>query len=895
MLRRLPSAGGAHFVGGAGFPLKKGALRGGTCATARRIFQFCTGFVLSLFTVSAVALTVRVESPGGAPRIVVDGQPVRARMFWGGPGWSALAVGAEWKAHDFEFTATGGAAHGTMHFRFDPSQGEAWVDDIRVVDLTAGGDLIPLTDFEGGRAAFDRDWRCWPTDHTNTVGTITVEPGAGHGGNGGLHVRLAAPPDGVWPDFHLHHRANLRLTAGHRYRVTFWAKASATRMIQIGFYDPEKSYAQIGGPLDPFPAQVRLAADAGVNFVSFPVPLPWPKPGEPDDWREVDAVCASVLAANPQALLIPRVPMNPPDWWRAAHPDDVMQWEDGTRRLMVVASPAYRRDASARLVAFISHVEAKFGDRVAGYHPAGQNTDEWFYEGSWERPLSGYAPADLAAWQRWLKVCYQTDAALRAAWHDPAASFERAAVPGAGARHASPAGVFRDPEKEQPVIDWARFQQDAMAECVCELARSARTASHGRKLVLFFYGYVHELAALPNGPAVSGHYRLRRVLDCPEIDVLCSPISYFDRGLGGSAPAMSAAESVALAGKLWLNEDDTRTSVATGIMPGFKDRVETVAETDAELTRNTAQAGLRNFGTWWMDLTRTGWFNDAALWTRMKSLAVLDDALLRMPTPYHPEIAAVLDESAMELVTPEGHSVSRECAYTVRQMLGRSGAPYGQYLLDDVLAGRVQAKLYVFLNAWSLTAAQREKLREATRGSLCVWCYAPGWFDGGQPSLAAMEQLTGFRLQQLDGLSGWAVPTPGAGLTEPFGRNKPVRPLFGLRDAADGETLATYANGHTAVALRKTSLFVGAPGLTSELVRFAARRAGVHLYADVDCNVTANGNFILLHAVKDGPVPIHTGRPGPVTDALSGTALGEGPRLTLPMKFGETRVLKLAP
>ena len=36
-------------------------------------------------------------------------------------------------------------------------------------------------------------------------------------------------------------------------------------------------------------------------------------------------------------------------------------------------------------------------------------------------------------------------------------------------------------------------------------------------LILFFYGYVFEFAAVPNGPATSGHYALRRVLDSPDI------------------------------------------------------------------------------------------------------------------------------------------------------------------------------------------------------------------------------------------------------------------------------------------------------------------------------------------------------------------------------------------
>jgi hypothetical protein len=92
-----------------------------------------------------------------------------------------------------------------------------------------------------------------------------------------------------------------------------------------------------------------------------------------------------------------------------------------------------------------------------------------------------------------------------------------------GHRHRVTFWVSARPERE--LIDWAEFQQQAMSQCVCDLAHAVRTASGGRKLEVFFYGYLSEFAAAPTGPTVSGHYALRRVLDSPDIDVLCSPIS----------------------------------------------------------------------------------------------------------------------------------------------------------------------------------------------------------------------------------------------------------------------------------------------------------------------------------------------------------------------------------
>jgi hypothetical protein len=227
------------------------------------------------------------------------------------------------------------------------------------------------------------------------------------------------------------------------------------------------------------------------------------------------------------------------------------------------------------------------------------------------------------------------------------------------------------------------------------------------------------------------------------------------------------------------------------------------------------------------------------------------------------------------------------------------GAPYGQYLQDDVVAGRVPAKMYVFLTAWRLSPAQRQQLLDATRGSLRIWCYAPGFHEEDGTSLDAMHKLTGFQIKRVSSVNAWARPTESGrklGFISAFGVQSPIEPLFAAADANSDEALATYPDGLVAVALRKTaggtSLFVGPPGLSSELLRLAARQAGVHLWTQTDCNVYANGPFLVLHAAQDGPLEVNTGVSGEVRDVLTGQAVGQGPKITLPIKTGETRVLR---
>jgi len=211
--------------------------------------------------------------------------------------------------------------------------------------------------------------------------------------------------------------------------------------------------------------------------------------------------------------------------------------------------------------------------------------------------------------------------------------------------------------------------------------------------------------------------------------------------------------------------------------------------------------------------------------------------------------------------------------------------------------------MYVFLTAWRLTPQQRRQLLDATRGATRIWCYAPGYQDDHGTSLEAMQELTGFyRIKKVTPAKALATPTPAGarlGLKEPLGVDARIEPLLAVVDAAVQETLATYPDGSTAVAMRRSadgvSLFVGPPGLTPQLLRLAARQAGVHLFAQQDCNVYANGPYVALHASQDGPLELDAGQAGALRDLLTGQALGQGPKISLTLKKGETRVLVVEP
>jgi len=827
-------------------------------------------------------VTVRVKDTPGGPQIHVNGEPVPPRFFWGSMNVGSLSVSTEWQEYSFDFVPGRVDGGGTLHFRFAQQPGHVWLGDVRIVDAATGVDVLPAGSFSTPDA-FAATWSTWPVGDANTVGALEVIDGA-------LQVTLHDPRDGGnWPDFHLHSHAPLSFDEGKTYRCSFRARSDAPQPLRTQVYNvSEGVWTLVGGPPASFLNQVALARDAGVDLVSYSAPNCWAEPEKPQHWEALDTLCRQIIAVNPKVLLVPRVGADAPDWWLERHPQSRMVYDgDKEVRHSCVSDRAYRADVCAHLEKLCRHLTETFPDNFAGVHPCGQNTGEWFYQDSWLQPLSGYDADTKAAFREGL-----------AAQGDPDADV--AEPPTADERRAHPFGLLRDPAKERQLIEFARFQQQEMADHVLAMAEACRKGTDGEKLVVFFYGYLFEFAPLQTGAPTCGHYALSSVLKSRDIDILCSPISYTDREWLGTAPSMTAAESVRRAGILWLNEDDSRTFLD----PRPQEHVQEGGLVDLEQTqqvmlRNTAQAALRGFGTWWMDLPAQGWFNDARIWDQMVRLRPVDAAMLMRARPFTPDIAAVLDEDSMCHLTGGSAIAARPLIYEARASLGRSGAPYGQYLLNDVLAGNVPAHLRFMLAAWALTPEERAAL-EAERAAdvTRVWCYAPGYIYPDRLDVAGIKEVTGFDARPVVLETAMVTPTAEGrrlGLTDPWGVEEAIRPLFAVQAAPD-EILATYADGSAAVALRKsargTDVFLGVPQLTPELVHALARQAGVHLFTETGAAVWAADGYLSIQAHVAGPLEIDTGKEGPVTDALDGAPLGQGPVVRLDFAQGEVRVLR---
>ncbi len=690
-------------------------------SSTKRVHLAALAVFMALYASSTFAVENNkefdVKTFNGVPMITIDGTPVRSRVFFGIKNASSVMVDSEWKTREYEFvpqeTVDG---NGTLHFRFGSTPGTVFIDNVSIIEKESGTIVAGPYAFEK-ETEFSNSWESWHNAFQGVeIASVDIQKNAGVDDSNALVVRVNDFPKELRPDFHIYHKARLSFKKGTTYVVKFDLRADAVRKLNVSVYRPASPsfvlIASLGKNV--FESQVELAADAGVDFVSFIAPL-WPNEDGSYDWSFLDGVCDDALKANPNALLIPRLDIQGTKKWLAAHPEARAKWQktgqdyDNQGWLWATpTSPEYRQTACEALAAAIRHLEEKYGDSIAGYHPAGQNTNEWFTPNTWTEGYHGFSKSDRVAFRRWLRNKYETDEALRESWNDHAVTLETAEVPNVEERDASREKPIVESQK---LLDFNAFWQDAMADLLLELAKTIKQETDGRKLSVLFYGYSYEFSIVAKGPAASAHYALRRLLDSPDVDIICSPFSYFERQLGAGGCCMLNAESVSAAGKLYLYEDDARTFLAYANGERQYSPTTNVKDSINVLLRNSGECALRNFGTWLMDLGAAGWYDSSELWQASASLEKLDRYFIENPTPYVPEVGVFLGEKSMLEISSGDYS--GKGIFYFRKDLDLLGAPYAQYDLDDLLEGRIPApKLAIVLNPEALDDETKGKILE---------------------------------------------------------------------------------------------------------------------------------------------------------------------------------------
>ena len=618
--------------------------------------------------------------------------------------------------------------------------------------------------------------------------------------------------------------------------------------------------------------QIRYAYQAGVRIFTMLAHLPWRTGADERNYTHLEEMLQFVADIAPDAMILPRLIFSPPSGWVRRNPDDMAIGVDGPSGDVSLGSQAFwAGDAEDALRAAIERIAAgPHASRVLGVY---LEHGEWIYD-----RVAGYdrSPVNTKAFRRWLRAEYRGNVVqLRAAWHDGNVTFDNADVPSYPPPTNFPVGANQFfGARERRWVDFHKFSSAIAAQVINRLGRVVKETSGEKLTVAVSYGYTFEL---PRGH--SGHLALADVLACPYVDMLTGPFSYTGREAGGSAPFPSPVDSIALHGKLWIAEDDTKTYLASDESPdAYNVRLDDIRQTQTVHARNFGAALTKGTGISWMDLWGEGWLDTEEIWEALAAMVDfayvhLDRHLKRTEPVPTPPVAVFVDEASCMNVRDEDLLNSLVGGH--RDTFARAGVEVGYYLLSDLASEKFAhtVKLAILLNAFTVSELTRTAIRTKlnNHGTTVVWLMAPGCIDG---PVSELSEIVGvhLKLQPYASKAGSIfLNNSGTPLLEgingmTFGDSVRRHPLIAADDFR-ARTLAEFPNRNPSVAIRKhprhQSVFIGEPVLTLGLLRNLCRLAGIHRYQADDDVMWVSDSWLSIHSGPGGGIkvvlPVDTG------------------------------------
>ncbi|MBC7805287.1 MAG: hypothetical protein H7145_03980 [Akkermansiaceae bacterium] len=639
--------------------------------------------------------------------------------------------------------------------------------------------------------------------------------------------------------------------------------------------------------------QIKRAYASGVRLFTLLAHLPWKRKAGDRRFDALDDTFALVAENAPDAFVLPRLIFSPPASWERANPEEMAAFANGEFGDVSIGSELFwGGEAKDALRAAIEHLaEGEHAKRTLGIY---LEHGEWFQS---KGVGADRSPANTSAFREWLKYQYRNnEVALRSAWYDGTVTFDTAEIPSPEAFAAATSGNGTQPiflsDREMRLADFYAYTSVITADRIVQLGAIVKEASASRLAVAVSYGYTLEIAR-PN----CGHYALGDVLSSPNVDILTAPLSYAGRLPGGSAPVPVPVDSIHLAGKLFIAEDDTKTHLAMRPTEDlYNPKIATEEGTRAVHSRNVGTVLAKGCGISWMDLWGEGWLDDDATWEHLGSLVGLMETVadMRRASPNAvaaPHVAVFVDEQSLfDMSGDEEPSLLPQLIGRHRDIFARAGASVGFYLLSDLLKPEfpVSPRLFVFLNAFHLPVAIRTVLQNRWQddGRTFAWLFAPGVRESG--NIAELSETIGIqlRLQPWGSRTGTVVTDGRFALTENakgerFGEEKRVNPSLTVVDPK-AQILGEYVtSGNPSLAYRKhsrwQSVFIGERDLPLPLVQGLYRLAAVPVVTpDDDVVQVAGDGFAAVHSAQSGGITLYspTRSEAAVYDVVSGELLG---------------------
>lgn len=518
---------------------------------------------------------------------------------------------------------------------------------------------------------------------------------------------------------------------------------------------------------------------AGIK-VHFPIcDTEWKNPR---GFERLEELAHRILSLDPEAILILRLSLDPPESWLRAHPEECIRFENGEVKMIIdqkigrtydpkltdalkfsLASEAWKEQATQALEDFFVKVgNSDFAHRVAGYFFTASETEEWYYTVTYDRRYHchDFSEPFLRYFKSWLRRKYGTDRALAEAWNNDVKGFDSVRIPqlaerrlytGVGelplARYESRSdfGTLADPDHSVFESDYYRALNESVADAVVSFCGKVKELSGGTLLTGAFYGYLTCCLYHEFGTCAAA----QKVQDSGVVDFCASPSTYFNRHPGGQSSARSPFSSYMLRNMFWFNEEDTRTNLCDFGNWVHWSQTYSAQESCDLIKRDFAKTLTGHYWAWWFENSRRDrWYDDPQILSTFKRIQEVFEYSRKFGRNRAAEIAFLASEPSIYYMDQES---LRDLLMWQRQLeFERIGAPYDYYYVRDLAHPQMpDYKLYVFLNAVSLDDRERAMISEkiAAKGGSALWLYAAGLINPDRRpklDLAYMEELTGF-------------------------------------------------------------------------------------------------------------------------------------------------------
>ena len=601
---------------------------------------------------------------------------------------------------------------------------------------------------------------------------------------------------------------------------------------------------------------------------------------------------AGILEVCPEAAVIFRFHVTAPQWWTRSFPDEWVRYADtdyqdeppdglvriieednAPVRRVSMASTLWKSEASQRLKQFLQDLAATpEGNALAGIQVANGIYGEWHNWGFF-RNEPDVSTSMQRHFRNWLRDRYGSDAALQKAWNRPGITMNTAQVP-AMAERAATAGIFRDPVREQPAIDYYRCVHELVADDIIHFARIVKETWPRPILTGTFYGYYFSTFGRQ---AAGGHLELHRVLASPYIDYLSGPQAYEPESikLGDAYRSRSLITSIRTHGKLWLDEMDAEPP-----LPIARDARHDLLlrNSIASVRRNVLFTATKGMGLWFYDFgvagvdldgfryngrgSRGSWDHPGVL-AEIRDLKQLLDRRLGQEYRTGADVLFVYDtESFYHTASLRGTDPVSNVLIDQNTLTAfKSGVVFDPVHIRDL--DQIDLSLYrtvVFGNCYLLGEQQVAfiKNRVAREGRTLVWFYAPGYTDGVRLDAGRISQLTGIRVEQADtSLSPEILLSlPGDTVMSYRTGNAMFGPLFTVTDSSV-EVFGRFKNTERPAVVRKvldshTAWYVALPNTGPEPLKYILRNSSAHVYTTQGDIVYAGGGILVLHTKEGG-------------------------------------------